>query len=132
MSRSPIGGTHGAGVVRPASTVPTKHVAAGAATEMQVLVGTAEGAPNFVMRRFIMGERGGMPMHTNRVEHEQYVLRGKARVTIAGTAHEVGPDDTLFIPAGAPHSYEVLQAPFEFLCIVPNASDEIRLVEGTG
>ena len=120
------------GVVRPASAVTAKSVAAGTATEMQVLVGTTEGAPNFVMRRFIMGEQGGMPMHTNRVEHEQYVLRGKARVTIAGITHDVGPDDTLFIPAGTPHCYEVVQAPFEFLCIVPNAPDEIRLVEGQG
>ena len=119
------------GVVRPADAVPARNVAAGAATEMQVLLGTAEGAPNFVMRRFTMGERGGIPMHTNLVEHEQYVLRGRARVTIAGKVHEVGPDDTLFIPAGAPHCYEVTQAPFEFLCVVPNAPDEIRLVEGS-
>ena len=119
------------GVVRPAAVVPVKSVAAGVATEMQVLLGAAEGAPNFVMRRFIMGERGGIPMHTNLVEHEQYVLRGRARVTIAGTVHEVGPDDTLFIPAGAPHCYEVTQAPFEFLCVVPNAPDQIRLVEGS-
>ena len=117
------------GVVRPASAAPARSVSAGTATEMQVLLGTSEGAPNFVMRRFIMGEQGGMPMHTNRVEHEQYVLRGKARVTIGGKTHDVGPDDTLFIPAGTPHCYEVIQAPFEFLCIVPNAPDEIRLVE---
>ena len=118
------------GVVRPASGVPKKAVSAGVATEMQVLLGTAEGAPNFVMRRFTMGERGGIPMHTNLVEHEQYVLRGRARVSIGGQIRDVGPDDTLFIPAGAPHCYEVTEAPFEFLCVVPNAPDEIRLVEG--
>ena len=36
--------------------------------------------PHFAMRRFTMGEGGGMPLHTNRVEHEQYVLAGRARV----------------------------------------------------
>ena len=29
----------------------------------------------------------------------------------------------LYIPAGSPHSYEVLEAPFEFLCLVPDLPD---------
>lgn len=49
---------------------------------------------------------------------------------IGADAYEVGPDDTLRIPAGAEHSYEVLEGPFEFLCVVPNAPDEIRLKDG--
>mgnify|MGYP001577535293 FL=1 len=115
-------------VVRPASAVPANQVAAGTATEMQVLVGPDQGAPNFALRRFIMGEGGGMPLHTNQVEHEQYVLRGRARITIGETVHEVGPDHTLYIPAGAPHSYEVVEAPFEFLCVVPNRPDRIEIL----
>lgn len=117
------------GVVRPADQVAANTVRAGVATEMQVLLGAPEGAPNFVMRRFRMGEGGGIPLHTNLVEHEQYVLRGRARVTIGSSVHDVGPDDTLFIPAGVPHCYDVVEAPFEFLCVVPNGPDEIRLVE---
>lgn len=117
-------------VVRPAASVATTRVAAGTAAEMQVLVGPAEGAPNFVLRRFIMGKGGGMPLHTNEVEHEQYVLRGRARITVGGTVHEVGPDHTLYIPAGVPHSYDVVEAPFEFICVVPNSPDQIRLVGG--
>jgi quercetin dioxygenase-like cupin family protein len=69
-----------------------------------------------------------MPRHTNLVEHEQYVLRGRARITIGDAVHEVAPDHTLYIPAGVPHSYEVVEAPFEFLCVVPNAPDKIELV----
>jgi quercetin dioxygenase-like cupin family protein len=115
-------------VVRPARSVAATRVAAGTAAEMQVLVGPAEGAPNFVLRRFLMGQGGGMPLHTNEVEHEQYVLRGRARIRIGDTAHEVGPDHTLYIPAGVPHSYEVLEAPFEFICVVPNQPDRVRLV----
>jgi quercetin dioxygenase-like cupin family protein len=115
-------------VVRPARSVAATRVAAGTAAEMQVLVGPAEGAPNFVLRRFLMGQGGGMPLHTNEVEHEQYVLRGRARIRIGDTAHEVGPDHTLYSPAGVPHSYEVLEAPFEFICVVPNQPDRVRLV----
>jgi quercetin dioxygenase-like cupin family protein len=77
-----------------------------------------------------MGAGGGMPRHTNLVEHQQYVLRGRARITIGSDVHEVGADDTLFIPAGVPHSYEVLDGPFEFLCIVPDRPDQVTLVEG--
>ncbi len=99
-------------------------------TRIQVLVGPDDGAPNFVMRRILMDEVGsGMPAHTNAVEHEQYVLRGRARVGIEGEEYEVGAHDIVFIPAGAPHWYEVIEAPFEFLCVVPNSPDEVRLVE---
>jgi len=115
--------------VRPANAAPSQPVTAGTATRMQVLVGPEQGAANFVMRRFTMETGGGMPLHTNQVEHEQYVLRGRARIRIGDRVHEVGPDHTLFIPAGAPHSYEVVEAPFEFLCVVPNATDRIQVVE---
>jgi len=117
------------GVVRRAADAERRPVAAGTATEMQMLVGPDDGAPNFALRRFIMGDGGGMPLHTNQVEHEQYVLAGRARVTVGGRVHEVAAGNTLYIPAGIPHSYEVVAAPFEFLCIVPNREDRIELVE---
>jgi quercetin dioxygenase-like cupin family protein len=114
--------------VRPASAVPLTVVKAGTATEMQVLVGPAQGHTSFALRRFLMGAGGGMPLHTNLVEHQQYVLRGRARIRIGDAVHEVAPDHTLFIPAGMPHSYEVLEAPFEFICVVPDAPDQVTLV----
>ncbi len=115
--------------VKRAEGVERKSVAAGTATEVQVLVGPADGAPNFALRRFIMGAGGGMPLHTNRVEHEQYVLKGRARVTVGDTVHEVSTGNALYIPAGLPHAYAVLEAPFEFLCIVPNTPDEIQILD---
>jgi quercetin dioxygenase-like cupin family protein len=116
-------------IVRAASDVEAVDVPAGAATTIRVLLSAGDGAPHFAMRRFTMGAGGGMPLHTNTVEHEQYVLRGRGRVTIGDSVHEVGADDVLYIPAGVPHSYEVIEAPFEFLCMVPNAPDEVELVE---
>ena len=117
------------GVVKRAAGIECREVTAGVATETQVLIGADDGAPNFAMRRFIMGPGGGMPRHTNTVEHEQYVLRGRARIGIGEEVHEVGPDDVLYIPAGVPHYYQVVPAPFEFLCMVPNAPDRIELVD---
>jgi len=117
-------------LVRHAETVDKADVTAGTGTQMQVLIGPADKAPNFAMRRFIMAEGGGMPMHTNAVEHEQYVLCGRATVGIGDKVYEVRQGDVLLIPAGVPHYYRVLQAPFEFLCMVPNSPDQIRIVTG--
>ncbi len=115
--------------IRPSRTVPQEVVAAGTGTTRQVLIGPDE-APHFALRKFIMQPGGGMPLHTNTVEHEQYVLRGRARVVIGEEVAEVKKDDVVFIPAGVPHSYAVVgDEPFEFLCVVPNLPDETRLVE---
>jgi len=114
--------------VKRSAAIECKMTAAGTATQMQVLIGPADGAPNFALRRFVMGAGGGMPLHTNAVEHEQYVLAGRARITVGDTVHEVEAGHTLYIPAGTPHSYEVVEAPFEFLCVVPNTPDKIELV----
>ena len=122
-------GSGGTAVVKHSSEVERLEIKAGTATQMQLLLGPGDGAPNFAMRRFIMGPGGGMPRHTNTVEHQQWVLRGRARIGLGDEVREVGPEDVLYIPAGMPHSYEVIEAPFEFLCMVPDAPDEIRIVD---
>lgn len=115
--------------VRSAAEIERHVVPSARGTERQVLVGPDQG-PNFSLRRFIMRPGGGMPAHTNEVEHEQYVLRGRARITIADVVHEVGPNDVVFIPAGTPHSYETIgEEEFEFLCVVPNLPDQPRMLE---
>jgi len=104
-------------------------VQAGRSTVRQVLIGPEEG-PNFALRKFRMEPGGGMPLHTNTVEHEQYVLRGQARVVIGDDVLEVQKDDVVFIPGGVPHSYEALgDGPFEFLCVVPNLPDQTTLLD---
>ena len=116
------------GVVKNSDSVQRVDVSAGCATQTQVLLGEKDGAPHFAMRRFIMGPGGGMPKHTNTVEHEQYVLKGRAEVGIADKVYEVSAGDVLLIPALAPHYYKVLEAPFEFLCLVPNLPDTIMIL----
>lgn len=114
--------------VKHATDVQAKNVAAGRDTTIQVLISAEEG-PNFALRKFSMQPGGGMPLHTNQVEHEQYVLRGKARIGIDGQEYEVRAGDVVFIPQGAPHFYENIgEEPFEFLCIVPNKPDEIKVL----
>ena len=116
-------------IVRHADEIPTEEVAGATGTYRQVLIGPGE-APNFAMRRFLMDPGGGMPPHTNTVEHEQWVLRGRAQVGIGKEVTEVEPGSVLYIPAGIPHWYKVLGSePFEFLCMVPNQPDHVEILE---
>jgi len=109
--------------------VEAKNVSAGQNTTIQVLISSQEG-PNFALRKFSMKPGGGMPLHTNTVEHEQYVLGGRARIGIGEQEYEVGAGDVVYIPEGVPHFYEnISDEPFEFLCIIPNKEDVITLVD---
>ena len=115
--------------VKSVKDIPAEPVKAGTGTTRQVLIGPEQG-PHFAMRRFIMEPGGGMPPHTNTVEHEQYVLRGAATIGIGNETREVKQGDVVYIAAGTPHWYKAHGSePFEFLCMVPNLPDKIELVE---
>ena len=95
---------------------------------IQVLISSQEG-PHFAMRRFVIQRGGIMPKHTNTVEHEQYVLRGQACISINMDVFTVKAGDVVFIPEGAPHWYvNNGDEDFEFLCIIPNKPDAIKMV----
>lgn len=114
-------------LVKSSNSIPADVVGAGTGTKRQVLISDQD-APNFALRRFIMEPSGGMPKHTNSVEHEQYILRGRARVGIGDAVFDVKAGDAVYIPEGVPHWYEAdAQEGFEFLCIVPNKEDVIEL-----
>jgi quercetin dioxygenase-like cupin family protein len=115
--------------VRKISDIPLEEVKAGKGTRRQILIDAKE-APNFALRRFVMDPGGGIPNHTNTVEHEQYVLGGRAKIGIGERVHEVGKGDVVYIPAEVPHWYEVVgDEPFEFLCAVPNLPDHVELLD---
>ena len=114
---------------RYADDIEKEPVGAGTGTVKQVLI-SADEAPHFAMRRFIMEPGGGMPRHTNSVEHEQYILRGRAQIGVGDEILNVKQGDVVFIPGGLPHWYEVEgDEPFEFLCLVPNQPDELKILE---
>lgn len=115
--------------VKHASEVAANVVAAARNTTIQVLI-SAQEAKNFAMRKFAMQPGGGMPRHTNTVEHEQYVLSGRAKVGIEDKVYEVKPGDVVFIPEGVPHWYEnVGDGVFEFLCLIPNKEDVATVLD---
>ncbi len=115
--------------VKHAQDVEAKVVESGEKTTIQVLISSQEG-PNFALRRFIMQPGGEMPEHTNTLEHEQYVLKGNASIGIAGETIDVQAGDVVFIPEGVPHWYKNTgEGTFEFLCIIPNKPDEIKIID---
>ena len=108
--------------------IPTESVPNATGVSKAVLI-SAQEAPNFAMRKFSMQPGGSMPLHTNKVEHEQYVLRGRARVRLGEEIVEVSAGDIVFIPAELAHYYvNISDEPFEFLCLVPNREDVTTLL----
>jgi len=116
-------------IVAASDSVSKETVGAGAGTTRQVLIGAAD-APHFAMRLFTIEAGGSMPQHTNSVEHEQFVLKGKARVGIGEDVYTVQAGDFVLIPANVPHWYRTEgREACEFLCVVPNLPDEIRICD---
>jgi quercetin dioxygenase-like cupin family protein len=114
--------------VRHVEDVQSEKIETGTGVTKQVLIPSSEG-PNFAMRRFVIQPDGGMPNHTNLVEHEQFVLRGRARIGIGQETFEVEQGDVVFIPAQVPHWYKNTGSePFEFLCVVPNKPDKTTIL----
>ena len=115
--------------VKHANDVPAQVVRNGDRTTIQVLISAREG-PNFAMRHFIMQPGGGMPNHTNTVEHEQYVLRGQATIGIGEEQFKVRAGSVVYIPAGVPHWYRNTgEEDFEFLCMIPNKTDVVKIID---
>lgn len=106
--------------------VPQK---AGKGVSMKMLLSPDE-SPNFAMRNFIIEAGGHMPLHTNAIEHEQYVISGRALVQIGDKKVEAKAGDIFLIPSGVAHSYETLgDESYSFLCLVPNCEDCITIIK---
>ena len=114
--------------IKSLQNIESSPISAGTGASMQMLISPSE-APHFAMRKFVIKQGGTMPLHTNTVEHEQYVLAGKARVRIGEESYVAQKDDIIYIPAGVEHSYHVLgDEDYAFLCLVPNKEDKIELI----
>jgi len=109
--------------------LPLAPVPSASGTQRQLLTPPMPGS-TFHMRRFVMEPGGGMPRHSNRVEHQQLVLRGQATIGLGEEEIQVRAGDVVHIPGGVPHWYRAEgDEPFEFLCAVPNDADELTLLE---
>jgi quercetin dioxygenase-like cupin family protein len=87
---------------------------------MRVLIGPADGAPNFAMRRFSVAPGGHTPLHTHEWEHEVYVLAGAGESYSDAGPRPMRPGDAIFIAPNEKHQFKnVGKEPLEFLCLIP-------------
>ncbi len=86
----------------------------------RVLISEADGAPNFIMRRFTIEPGGHTPYHTHPWEHELYVLSGTGQVRLGETSHEISAGTVVLVLPDEEHNFvNIGSGPLDFLCIIP-------------
>lgn len=112
-------------VIRDAAAVTPQPVERTRGTSIQILIGPADGAPNFMTRRFTIDPGGRIPRHRHdSIEHEQVMLAGTMTIGLDRREVDVTAGDSIFIPAGVAHWYENrTDEPVAFLCMVPITVD---------
>jgi quercetin dioxygenase-like cupin family protein len=88
------------------------------------VIGSREGWRDHVMRVFRINPGGFTPRHHHDWEHVNHVIRGRGRLRLGETVHELREKDFAFVPPNTEHQFEnPYEEPFEFICIVPNRGD---------
>lgn len=95
----------------------------------QIAVLTPSVDKDFLVRKIKLTSGGSMPNHTNKIQHQQYVLKGEAKVVIGNEEFHAKEGDFLYIPAGINHYYEACYgSDYEFLCMITTKEDEITML----
>ena len=103
-----------------------------AGVTMRLMVGRADGAPNFAMRHFTVEPGGQTPRHSHDYEHEIYVVEGAGRIEQDGEFSELKAGDVIYVKPNALHQFvNTGRAPFKFLCLVPVTFDCGRPTPGS-
>ncbi|MEM1514227.1 MAG: cupin domain-containing protein [Candidatus Thermoplasmatota archaeon] len=78
-------------------------------------------APNFAMRRFVVGRNGYTPFHKHDWEHEVFVLSGVgALIDENGKEHELKPGNFALVMPNEMHQFKNKgKEDFIFLCLIP-------------
>jgi len=92
--------------------------------EKRVLIGPAQGAPNYVMRLFTLGKGGATPHHTHPWEHEVFIVRGDCLVRTVDGEKTVTAGDFVYVPPNEEHQFvNAGESPLEFICVVPKEGE---------
>lgn len=92
----------------------------------RVVIGKADGAPNFCMRVFDMERGGCSPRHTHAWEHEIFFHAGRGEVWQDGRWTPVQSGSVAFIPGSAVHQIRNTgDDPLTFVCLVPAGAPEL-------
>lgn len=88
----------------------------------QLVLGSADGVPNFSFRVFTLDPGGHTPRHSHATEHLNYILAGRGcLVDEEGKEHSLVAGDFAFVPPDQEHQFrnEKGDVPLVFLCAVP-------------
>ena len=109
-------------IVRSFTDVKSERIdAEGAAgVSKRVLVSAADGAPNFIMRQFVIEPGGNTPYHTHDWEHVIYVLSGQGHVRHSVGKYDIEAGSAALILPGEEHGFvNTGDEPLVFLCSIP-------------
>ncbi len=96
------------------------------AIKARVLIGKDDGAPNFCMRIFEIGENGYTPKHSHDWEHEMFVHFGEGKVLNGNEWKPVSPGTAVFIPGNVEHQIKNTgPMPLIVLCMIPSGVPEL-------
>lgn len=87
----------------------------------QLVLGAADGVPNFSIRVFTLEPGGHTPCHSHPSEHLNYVISGRGALMDAdGEAHGLDAGEFAFVQPGETHQFRNTgEEPFVFICAVP-------------
>lgn len=108
-------------------TIEKKHIPK--TQKAQIALLTPNEDKDFLVRKINLTSGGSMPNHINKIQHQQYVLKGEAKVVIGEKEYHAKEGDFLYIPAGINHYYEACYgSDYEFLCMITTKEDEITML----
>jgi len=87
--------------------------------QVQWLLASAEGAPNFALRRFSLEANGQTPSHSHPWEHEVYVLQGGGAVVTDEGETPLHPECAVLVLPDEVHCFRAGDEGLQFLCLVP-------------
>jgi quercetin dioxygenase-like cupin family protein len=88
--------------------------------KMRMLIGPADGAPNFHMRHFTVAPGGHTPHHSHSFEHEILVLAGAGVLKSDQGDRALQPNDVVFVSSNEQHQFvNAGDDPLEFICLIP-------------
>lgn len=92
----------------------------------RIVIGQADGAPHFCMRRFDLAPQGHTPRHAHAWEHEIFFHAGSGEVLHRGEWRPVRAGDAVFIPGGEEHQIRNSgENALVFLCLIPAGAPEL-------
>ncbi len=92
----------------------------------RVVIGKADGAPNFCMRVFEIAAGGHTPLHSHAWEHEMFIHAGVGEVYGNGQWHPLRPGKVVLIPGNEEHQLRNSgPEPLVVVCLVPGSAPEL-------